>query len=331
MKFLKLAFALLMAQTAHAGSYSHRLHYFGQLSTIEACRSELAEIARGFATAAGVEVLGADCVKSEYYSGGIDGEILYIAPSRVTVTSSDVRDVMRFDGYYHSVAECQAGAQREDVILREKTGLTPFVAYCYRTSSIGAPVYRSRIEAVGISDTKKFSTFSDYFDSPLDAEALLLASRTVAENLGVSLVESAIVRDNSGWHIAMDYYASAKFYIHADEELSFQSEAECLEAAVDAQNSWTAENLPMKFVCTKNGRNFGLNHIWFSPQLFSEGDFSAKILPIAFASNLACLEQKSATVEKLINAGSKIVGSACGLNQAQPRLLVFEVKEARVP
>jgi hypothetical protein len=319
-----------ISQAAFAGSFTHRLSYFGQLSTIEACRSEMVEVAQKFSAAAGVEVLGADCVKSEYYSGGIDGEILYIAPNRVVVTNSDARDRMQFDGYYASISACQSGIQREDPIFRQQTSLTPYVAYCYRASSIGPAVYRSRIEAVGTSEIKKFSTYSDYFDAPLNAELLLQTSRQIAENIGLVLVESAMDRDNSGWHIAMDYYASEKYYIHADEKLNFQTDAECLSAASDAQQSWTLQALPIIFSCTKSGRFFGLNHIWFTKQLFSESDFTTKILPIAYGSIDQCIEQKAAVIEKLTSAGSNIAGSACGLKEGQPRLLIFEVKESGV-
>lgn len=132
------------------------------------CDGLAQELGAKFAEAAAVELYSVG-VKSETDTA-CDLRFGYLAEKRVETTQSEDRGSFSSDPYqaaYPSADSCEQALAAEQQLLEAQTGLSAWIAYCYREDRlISWQKYVPFVEAVGASDTRLYKTASTVWVRP---------------------------------------------------------------------------------------------------------------------------------------------------------------------
>lgn len=330
-KSIRAATAILFlgaSGVAHSATFTHTLRSFGFGRTTEQCNLDVQAIAQRFGADAGVEVLGAGCARNDVLQI-IDGTITYVAVERAAVTTSDIHNFLAHNGHYRSVDDCQAALTRELPVFGQETGLTPFVSYCYKANNAGLPRYRVRIDAIGTSTVKKWSSYDSFYNQLASPEQALSDLSRLASTLGLHVFESSIDRDFSSWHLTVDYYGESEFYLKAKAALRWTTLAECTTKTAAFLARWSADAPEIVAACDKAGQGntstFGLIFFRFSKSITDDVDLKSEMLPQTYATVAACEGDRARVEGAMTRAGTVVFGTLCGLEErtSQPRMLIM--------
>jgi len=299
---------------ALAAEFTLRLNEFG--STHPNCAEAIEAVAQAFSEAAGVPILGAGCGDSAVMRAP-DGLISYAAAQRVATFDTDAKEGFGVDGFFSSLAACQAGLEAERAILFEETGLTPFSAYCYRGNSVSAPRFRARLDAVGNPARKKFESSATLWSENSAPQQATAAVVGLLESSGARVVSTTVEPDVGGWRVAASWYGERDYWFTSDDVLAFDSAASCASVADSLSTGWGSDIVdvaPTAFICGTPSRTSG-STLLMSISLSLEPSvtrYRMSILPTNYPTEAACTADLSRVADQINSAGGGFIANACG-------------------
>jgi hypothetical protein len=307
--FLMLA-GVVTSETAKAAEYTVRLSEFG--STHPNCTEAIQPVAQAFAASAGVALLGAGCIETPLMRA-LDGIISYAAPSSVPTFHSDVKDGFGVDGFFNSLESCLAGLEAERAVFTYETGLTPFSGYCFRGNSIGAPRYRSRLDAVGIPVKRKYEISTVLFDANQGPSTIREMVASMVESKGGRVVSVTLEQTAGGWRIAVSWYGDQRYWLSSEVSLAFDSLASCEPVAQALNTNWNSDgDIPTLFGCAaRRSSGVVLTSISLTPGPGS-ADYRQSLLPNDYPSQAVCVADLSRVADQMNRSGGGFIANACG-------------------
>lgn len=313
-----LLLGFLLGHKALAGSYSVKLREFG--FNRANCNNDIAAVAQSFATEANVVILSSGCLPLEMGESAASGEFTYAASHWVETTTSDVREALRTNGYYRSMAECQLALQNEHNLFVQLTGLKPFVGYCYKSNPLGSPRFRARLDAIGVSTIKKHSISTLWMHKPVNEYGLVADVTSLVTAVGGEVVAAMVDRRGAGYQVATDYYHQTEFRLHAQELLYWRSTELCQASASSMKNQWVHDAAQSTFHCTVTPEGISrLLQVYLSPHILSGSDFKTEILSTAYPTQAACLTDMPRIRAALEQSGTVVLGTTCGQDKTLQR------------
>lgn len=322
--------ALCLSASAYAQGRSEVLPFFGYRMTLEQCQAALAPVGQRFAESASVQLLGVGCRLNDVLrDGSIDGVIRYASEHPVDTSTSDLTSPVEFGGHYVTMQECQSALEREGPIFVQQTGLTPFAAYCYGYGSGNSLRFRSRLEAVGLSRVRKWTTTGSWTFSLARPVETLERIEDLGNAIGLGVFEASIDRDYAGWTMTMDYYGEFGVQILTQSTLRWPTQQECEAKSAQLLNAWADNGPAIVTACDKlmDGSSSGLVLFWLSGSYIADFDMNSELQPTIYASVGSCEADRARVEANIRQTGYLVFGSTCGQIDRRPQIQMMVFSE----
>lgn len=323
----------LLSQVAWAGQYTIKLRHFGTGISESECKHRISRAAEAFAgqANAGTTLLGAGCVKSSSYQGGIDGEIVYVASQYLEITTTDDRQAFNSWAFYPTAEACREGLNNELGVFRRLTGLEPFVHYCYPHSAMGSDAFRARIDAVGVSEIRKFSSFDIWSGAVPDPTPLREALLQQAYDHDLTVVEVLLENSIHESRFSYGYYGRSPMFIQSAGQLSFPNLRDCQEAAADITSAWQTDTKTNPyFDCTSGRLAYRLTYWWLTQSLVGDSHIRESLLPMSYPTLEDCRKDVDRVRRVFADSGNEVSGLSCGYVSQQVRMLSLIDKSSQL-
>ena len=282
---------------------------------LEACNSVMSDAAGKFATDSGVKLINSGC-EADNLLGRLTGKIVYSASQRVSPWSTTSTTYGEETEFYQSRQQCEEALALEVQLLKNMSSLTPFISFCHKISEIGPPRYRTRIDAIGETNVRRYESVAVTNYTPHNLNAVVQNLQAQAEALGLTTVAWYFGPIRSQRSLSVAYYserAESPFRLLAKNSLYFSTLPEC-EAAIVAfdqtrTTAWTG--VPSCTVAPEKV-GFQLNLNWWDRAIGADLVLRSTLIPGIHANLIACRSAAAELAAQLGQDGEKIVGIVCG-------------------
>ena len=313
---------------ALAGVYELEIRGIDVAGGISGCQELLARGAASFAASSGATVLGSECQKDGDLSQ-MTARIVYSAAERIIPWSTHRYRYSNI-GFFARPESCEASLAAEIDVMRQMTGLEPFLAYCYKVSELGQPRYSTRLEAVGSSSVLKLETTTllDHRLQNPSAVAATLGEKARQLGLYPMSAYSGVISSMEGFAIA--FYAAAEPHDHprlnSERSRYFATLADC-ERASAAFSVYASEPWDGITACSAAHPTVGfqLNLIWWDTSLSGAARVQSMLIPGDYPSVDACTAAAANVVPQLRGDGTHVLGSVCGRSQSSTSPVKLEI------
>lgn len=308
--------SLALATSASAGVYTYMVRAFDADLGTNHCSAIMADAAAKFAEATGHQVLSHGCEVDTLLSR-INGKIVYSAPKSVSTWSTSSTTFGDEREFYTSRASCQEALTREIDLFRSMTQLTPMISLCHKVSSVGAPRYRTRIDAIGTSPVRRFETTAP-LDYPL-AGAQQIVDQLNQQGRDLGLVPIAWHQSQSVMQrgLSVAYYADLpghdSFRLLGKDSLFFATHADCETARTAFQATRGTDWVGVTGCGAAHPTvGFQFNLVWWDKGISADSIIQSTLLPEVFTTVAECRQSASVLARQLSDSGEKVVGILCG-------------------
>ena len=150
---LLVSAGMLAGTPSLAGIYTYEIRSIDTDLGEESCRTLISDAANKFQAGSGVSLISSGCEKDGVL-GSLTGTIAYSAAERVMPWSTMSTTYGEEIDFYVSRPQCEEALSAEVEFFNKLTNLTPFISFCHKTSEIGPPRYRTRIDAIGSTNIR---------------------------------------------------------------------------------------------------------------------------------------------------------------------------------
>lgn len=306
----------LWASVSHAGVFTYMIRTMDHEQGLEACNTQLQVIASEFQRQSGVRLIGTEC-KPETYTGGLSGQIVYSAPDRVTSWSTTSTTFGEELDLFVTREQCETGLASELELFKRETGLQPFLAFCHKTSEIGMPRYRTRIDAIGTSDVRRYESGALVYHPIHEPQPAIETLNQQAIDLGLKPVAWYAGPTKSLSGLAVAHYETASSLEHyrllAKSTLYLPTAEDC-KVAFAAFDRTRKTDWAGATACSAAHPSVGFqfNLFWWDTSIAGDSVIRSTILPGTHASLEECRASAEALAAQLSNEGEKVIGIVCG-------------------
>ncbi|MEY4630959.1 MAG: hypothetical protein RIQ81_1079 [Pseudomonadota bacterium] len=312
-----LVFATLCgAPAALGGIYTLRVASMDIDQGVEGCNAYIQQVAAQFQQDAGVSVISAAC-EVDSPMDSIKGEIAYSAPKSANVWSTTSTTYGEQLDFYYTRQQCEEALGREVALVKDLTGLTPFLAFCHKTSSIGAPRYRTRIDAVGFSDVFRYESAAFLSHSLVDPNPPVAVLHEQARELGIGPFAWYHGPVRSMRSLAVTHYQKGdrtnRFYLHGKSSVYLPTLEECEAARAAFDRTRTADWLGVTACSAAHPSvGFQMNLLWWDRAIGADLAIKTTSIPGAYSSLDDCRSASDAISRQISSSGEQVIGIACG-------------------
>lgn len=283
---------------------------------VDGCNEYLSQAVEQFQQDSGVTVISFGC-EADSISDVVGGSIVYSADEPVPVWSTTSTTFGDQYPFYTSRDQCEEALGREVEIVRDLTGLNPFLAFCHKISLIGAPRYRTRIDAVGVAQAWRYEDVASLRHSLVDVGAVVETLHQQARDYGLAPVAwyHGSIRSSRGLAVAF-YHNVDRFqrsYLHGKPLQYVSTLEECERARSVFEQTRTTEWTGATGCSAAHPTvGFQLNAFWWDNRIGSAHGLKSTVLPNGYATLDDCWNASAAISAQLGQAGEEIIGISCG-------------------
>lgn len=308
--------AMCWAPLAIGGVYTLNVYSMDLDQGVEGCTACIQQAATRFQQDSGASVISAAC-EADSLMGDIKGAIAYSAPQSVNTWSTISTTYGEQLDFYYTRQQCEEALEREVALMNASTGLTPFLAFCHKTSSIGAPRYRTRIDAVGSSDMLRYESFASLNHALVDPNPAVAILHNQARELGIDPFAwyHGSVRSLSGLSVAFYQRGDRlnRLYLHGKSSVYLPTLAECEAARASFDRTRTAEWRGVTACSAAHPSvGFQLSLLWWDHQPGADLAIQTARIPGAYGSVDECRSASDAVSRQISDGGEEVIGIACG-------------------
>jgi hypothetical protein len=308
--------ALALSGYANAGVYTFEIRSMDDDRGIGVCNSEIQEIAARFQQQSGVRLIGAEC-EADPYLGGLRGKVVYSAPERIMPWSTTSTTYGEERDLFVSREHCESALAREVEVMRTQTGLDPFMAFCHKTSDLGPPRYRTRIDAIGSSEVNRFESAALTHYQVHDVQSVVDFLNRQAVGLGLTPVAWYAGPMNSTRGLAVAHYQRGsnfdRYRLLSKSSLFLPVAEECDVASASFDQTRSSDWVGTTG-CTAAHPTVGFqfNLFWWDQKISGDLTIRSTILPGTYPSLGECRAAAAEISRQLSADGEKVVGVICG-------------------
>lgn len=316
-KFLTILLAVLGGSAiASGGVFTLPIHNLDLDAGVDACNIYLSQAAEKFGRDAGVTVISQGC-EMDSILRRVSGSIAYSADEPAAVWSTTSTTYGEEHPFYSSRSECEEALEREVLLVRDLTGLDPFLAFCHKVSTIGPPVYRTRIDAVGTAGAWRYEDVAGLRHRLVDVNTVVDVLHSQARDYGIGPVAwyEGTVRSTRG--LAVAFYDTAdrfnRWYLQSQPLRYVSTLQECERAKAIFESTRTTEWTGVTACSAAHPTvGFQLNLLWWGRSISSSHGTKSTLLPASFSDMEQCWSQAATISQQLTQTGEQIVGISCG-------------------
>jgi hypothetical protein len=314
-KFIGL-FVLLMSSFAQGGIYTYKIYSLDLDQGIQGCNQYLAQAVKQFEAETKVSILSAQC-NVDTTMDRMNGSIVYSAPKQIEIWSTESTNYGEHLDFYSSREQCETALADELVTMKRLTGLNPFLAFCHKTSSLGTPQYRSRMDAVGASSVKRFESDATTYHPLINLSEIIENLDQQARDLG--LTPTAWYQGHTLTHMALmvSHYETVgkleRYRLLGKPSLYYKTLEQCQTAAKVFNETRTIDWTGVT-ACSQAHPSVGFqfNLIWWDRAIAPDFVVNSTPIPAQFATLEECISASRTLYQELNKNGEPIVGILCG-------------------
>ena len=308
--------ALSWSPFAMGGIYTLNVRSMDLDLGVDGCNAYIQQAATRFQQDSGASVISAAC-EADSLMGDISGAIAYSAPKAVNTWSTTSTTYGEQLDFYYTRQQCEEALGREVALVKDLTGLDPFLAFCHKTSSIGAPRYRTRIDAVGTSDVFRYETSAFLNHTLVDPDPAVGVLHEQARELGIGPFAwyQGPVRTLRGLSVAFYQRGDRtnRFYLHGKSSRYLPTLEECEAARASFEQTRKAAWSGVTACSAAHPSvGFQLNLLWWDRAIGSDLAVKTTTIPGAYASLGECRSAGEGVARQVSGAGEDVIGIACG-------------------
>lgn len=315
--FAPLLFLINIAAASQslAGVYTYEIRSIDADLGEDACRAMISDAASKFQAASGVSLISSGCEKNGVLSG-LKGTIVYSSEKSVSPWSTMSTTYGEEIDFYTSKQQCENALAIEVDFFTKLTTLTPFISFCHKISEIGPPRYRTRIEAIGRTEIRRYESTA-YTSHPLqDAQSAVATLNQQALDLNLRPIAwyQGPVRGLKGLSVA--HYAVAQDYPYrllGKSSRYYSTLHECESERIAFEETKITDWLGVTACSAAHTTvGFQLNLLFWDRAISADSVLKSTLLPESYANLASCRAAAKELSSRLAQSGEKIVGIACG-------------------
>lgn len=310
----------LMAIEAKASVYEWELPHFSSERTSIDCETRGRITAEDFSTNAGVTVLDQSC-HFERYSRDWTLKVLYSAEERVGIWSTMAMEQVLGLGYFNRLESCKQNLDHEISYLRQNFELAVITGYCYRTSMIGQPSFRTAVIGLRGKSLQRFEESASFSAPFIDHISAIAEIKSLATSSGLDLwMPAAYEHYLSDWMLGFSWYSEQEKskYLHRLEGGYFKTPADCQAEVQRLKQEWDP-GIAVAPLCV--GRSPGTYvrtaMVWWSDSLWQEGDLKPVVYSQVYSGLDSCRAEMAQVVQNMRSSGVHVLGASCGYEDSR--------------
>lgn len=308
---------VILMSSGHAlsGIYTYEIRSIESDLGIESCQRLMTEAAAKFVETSGVKLISSGC-EGESLIGRMKGVIVYSAPNRASIWSTNSTTYGEEVDLFYNRQQCQEALSREVELFQRISSLTPFLALCHKTSEVGAPRFRTRIDAVGMTTIRRYESTAALTHPLTDPNTVIQALDQQAAALGLTPVVwyQGPARSLDGLSVA--YYAEHSqlpYRLLSKSSLYFSKAQDCEAAATQLSvTQTTAWSVITACSAAHASDGFQLNLLWWDQAIAPDLVLRSTVIPGSHNSLESCQDSARSMADELRRDGEKVVGIVCG-------------------
>jgi hypothetical protein len=314
--WILISAGIFFAVRAEAAVYTYDISNMNSDAGADFCDKQIREAANLFQKQGSVRVLGAEC-RSDFPLAGLRGRIVYSASQPLAFWSTNSTTYGKQPDLFYSRQQCESSLTQEVELVRRHTGLEPFLAFCHKTSNLGSPRYRSRIDAIGASDFLRM-------ESAAQVNFPLVAPRQTAEalhqqGLALGLIPIAWYHGPmlAQRNLVVAYYAQTdhvdRYNLLSRSSLYLANSAECAAASEIFERTRSTEWVGV-WACSAPhpAAGFQFNIFWWDKAIAGDLVIRSTMIPGTHESFDSCRKASLEVASQLSQDGAELVGIVCG-------------------
>jgi hypothetical protein len=319
---------MIVGTPSLAGVYTYEVRSIDTDLGEESCRAMISDAAAKFQAGAGVSLISSGCEKDGVL-GSLTGTIAYSATERVMPWSTMSTTYGEEIDFYVSRQQCEDALVIEVEFFNKLTNLTPFISFCHKTSEIGPPRYRTRIDALGSTDIRRYESSAVTYYPLQDANAAVTTLHQQATDLNLRPVAwyQGPVRSLRGLSVA--YYAVANespFRLLSKSLRYYSTLQDCEAARTSFEQTKITEWVGVTACSVAHPTvGFQLNILFWDRSLGADLILRSTLLPGSHTSLAECRTAATELSSRLAQSGEKVVGIACGRDDSAQSPIKMEL------
>lgn len=314
--------------TAMGGVFTYEARYIDSELGQEACDAMMNDAATRFAADAAVRVISSGC-EVDRVLGRLTGKIVYSAPESIYPWSTTNTTYGEQIEFYVNKQQCEEALPTEIQLIESRSSLRPFIAFCHKISEIGPPRYRTRIDAVGNADLRRYESVAvtHYTLQNLNGTVQTLHEQAQALGLTPFAWYFGPIRSQRGLSVA--YYADrseSPYRLLSKNTLYFSTLQDC-EAAISSFNQTRTTDWIGAPACTVAHPSVGfqLSLIWWDRAIGADLIVGTTPIPGAHVNLDACRSSAAELASQLAQDGEKVLGIICGRDSSSTSPIKMEL------